>query len=75
MQLNMITQTLLNQLKTRNPQGYQLINQAMQNNGNPQAMLKQLMGNAKPEEKKALFERAKQYGCPDSVLYQIQNMK
>lgn len=47
----------------------------MQNNGNPQALLKQLMSNAKPEEKQALLQRAKNYGVPDSVLSQIQNMK
>ena len=75
MQLNMITQTLLNQLKTKNPKGFQLVNEAMRNNGNPEALLKQLMGNAKPEEKQALLQRAKNYGVPDSVLSQIQNMK
>ena len=75
MQLNMITQTLLNQLKTKNPKGYQLIDEAMRNNGNPTAMLKQMMSNATPEQKESLFKQAKQYGCPDNILSQIQNMK
>lgn len=59
----------------KNPKGYQLINEAMRNNGNPTGMLKQLMNNATPEQKQALFEQAKNYGCPDDVLSQIQNMK
>ena len=75
MQLNMITQTLLNQLKTKNPKVYQLIDEAMRNNGNPTAMLKQMMSNATPEQKEGLFKQAKQYGCPDNILSQIQNMK
>lgn len=47
----------------------------MQSNGNPQAMLQQLMGNATPEQKESLIKQAKQYGVPDNVLSQIQNMK
>jgi len=47
----------------------------MQSNGNPQALLQQMMGNATPEQKKDLLSRAKQYGVPDNILSQIQNMK
>jgi len=47
----------------------------MRNNGNPTAMLKQMMSNATPEQKEGLFKQAKQYGCPDNILSQIQNMK
>ena len=47
----------------------------MQNNGNPQDMIKQLMSNATPEQKENLFKQCKQYGVPDNILSQIQNMK
>lgn len=47
----------------------------MQNNGNPQAILQQMMSKATPEQKEALFKQAKNYGVPDNVLSQIQNMK
>lgn len=47
----------------------------MQNNGNPQAILQQMMGNATPEQKQSLLEQAKGYGVPDNILSQIQNMK
>ena len=47
----------------------------MRNNGNPQAMLQQIMGNASQEQKQALLSRAKSYGCPNEILAKIQNMK
>jgi hypothetical protein len=52
-----------------------MLNQVAQNNGNPQAMLQQLMGNATPEQKQQLFSQAKNYGVPEQILSQIQNMK
>lgn len=47
----------------------------MQNNGNPQAMVQQIMSNATPEQKENLFKQAKAYGCPTEILSKIQNMK
>lgn len=47
----------------------------MQSNGNPQALLQQLMSNATPEQKKDLLGRAKQYNVPEHILAKIQNMK
>jgi hypothetical protein len=47
----------------------------MRSNGNPQAMLQQIMSNATPEQKQSLLNQAKQYGCPSNILSQIQNMK
>ena len=73
--MNPLVQALMSQLKVKNPQGYQLANNLMQNNGNPQAMLHQLMSNASPEQKENLMKQAKQYGVPDNILSQIQNMK
>lgn len=47
----------------------------MQSNGNPQAIIQQMMGNATPEQRQGLIKQAKQYGVPDNILSQIQNMK
>lgn len=52
-----------------------MINEAMQNNGNPQAMIQQMMSNATPEQKENLFKQCKQYGIPDGLLSKLQNMK
>lgn len=73
--MNFVTQMLMNRLQQKNPQGYQLISQAMQNNINPEAMLQQLLGNATAEQKENLFKQAKNYGVPTDVLTKIQNMK
>ena len=57
------------------PKEFQTINALIQNNANPQAIVQQMMSGATPEQKENLFKQAKNYGVPDSVLSQIQNMK
>lgn len=52
-----------------------MLNEAMQNNGNPQSIVKQMMSNASPEQKETILKQAKQYGVPDEILSKIQNMK
>jgi len=47
----------------------------MKSNSNPQELLQQILGNATPEQRQGLLEKAKNYGCPDSILSKIQNMK
>jgi hypothetical protein len=47
----------------------------MQNNTNPEAMLKQVLGKATPEQRQQVLNQAKSYGAPDNILSQIQNMK
>lgn len=52
-----------------------MVNQAMQNNGNPEAMLNQMMSSITPEQKQSLLHQARNYGVPDNILSKIQNMK
>lgn len=52
-----------------------MVNEAMRNNGDPSAMVKQMMSNASSEQRQSLLKQAKSYGCPDSILSQLQNMK
>lgn len=47
----------------------------MQNNANPQELVKQIMSGASPEQKQGLLNQMKQYGCPNNILSQLQNMK
>ena len=72
---NPLIQTLLNNLKVKNPQGHQVIQNLMQSNGNPQALLQQLMSNATPEQKESLLNQCKNYGVPNDILSKVQNMK
>lgn len=64
----------MNQLQMKNPQMFQLINQARNNGANPQGMLKQMIGNGNAQNFQAVMQQAKSMGCPDDVLSQIQNM-
>lgn len=59
----------------KNPQNYKAISEAMRNNGNPQALVQQMMKNATPEQREGLLKQAKGYGCPEEILSQLQNMK
>ena len=73
-QIPIIAQNYLRQLQTKNPRGYQTINQMISSNANPMPLIQQFFGNAKPEMKQGLLQQAKQLGCPDNILSQIQNL-
>ena len=62
-------------MKVRNPQGYQFVNNLMQNNGNPNAILNQVFGQIKPEVRQNILNQAKEYGVPENILAKIQNIK
>lgn len=38
-------------------------------------MLKQVMGNATPQQMQNIMQQAKQMGVPDNILSQMQNLK
>lgn len=70
-----IIQTMMGQMKVKMPQNFQTINALMQGKNNPQGLVRQIMGNINPEQKQNLLNQMKQYGCPDNILSQLQNMK
>lgn len=57
----------------RNPQAFQLVEQARANQSNPQEIFKEITKNYKPEQMTALFNKAKQFGVPDEYIKQIQS--
>lgn len=65
----------MGQLQAKNPQMFQMINQARNNGTNPQSMLKQMMGKSSPEQMQQILTQAKGMGVPDNILSQIQNFK
>ena len=73
--MNPIIQTLMSSLKNKNPNGYNMINQLINNGGNPEQVLKQIMGNISPEQRQQILNQAKSYGTPNDILSRIQNMK
>lgn len=66
---------LMGQLQARNPQMANQISQAMQSGTNPQALMKQMMGNMNNGQIQQVLTQAKNLGVPDNVLQQMQNMK
>ena len=70
-----IIQSLMSNLKAKMPQNFQVVNNLMQNRTNPQNLVNQIMGNISPEQKQNILNQMKQYGCPENILSQIQNMK
>lgn len=59
--MNMIINMLLNQLQTKNPQGFQMINNAMRNGNNPQDILQQMLGNGNNTNIQQVLQQAKQF--------------
>lgn len=52
-----------------------MLNQMMNSGGNPEQLLKQIIGNVNPQQMQQIMSQAKQYGVPDNVLSKIQNIK
>ena len=52
-----------------------MLSQARNNGANPQGFLKQLIGNSSPQDIQQVLQMGKQFGVPDNILSQIQNMK
>lgn len=73
--MNFVMGTLLSQLQSKNPRAYEFINSAMGRGVNPSDMLSQMLGNSTKEQREMLIRQAKNYGCPESYLKQIQNFK
>lgn len=65
----------MGQLQARNPQMANQINQAMKSGVNPQSLMKQMMGNMDNTQIQNAMNQAKQFGVPDSILQQMQNIK
>lgn len=65
----------MGQLQTKNPQMANQISQAMRNGANPQQIMKQMMGNMDNSQIQNAMNQAKQFGVPDNILNQMQNMK
>ena len=48
--MNMKVNNVLNQLRQKQPQQYQVLQQMIQSNGNPMNLLKQVVGGYSPEQ-------------------------
>jgi len=65
---------LMNQLKARNPQLFQMVNNIRQSNGNPQELFKQITSGYTPEQMKRFNQYAQQFGITQEQLNQINGI-
>lgn len=59
-------------MKMKNPQIFQMVDQARRSNGNPIELFKQVTNGYKPEQLEGIFNKAKQMGVPDDYINQIK---
>ena len=54
-----------------NPQGFQMLQQMMQTNGDPMPLIQGILGNKTPEQLDSFFNTAKQMGISDTDIQQM----
>lgn len=57
----------------KNPQIFQVINQARKNNSDPMGMFKEITKDYKQEQLDSLFNRAMQMGVPEEYISQVKS--
>ena len=70
---NQILMMLMNQVRAKNPQIFNQIEQLRKNNGNPMELFKQVTSNYNDEQMNNLWKNVKQFGIPDEAIQQFQN--
>lgn len=61
-------------MKMKNPQMFQVVEQARKNNGDPMEMFKQITNGYKPEQLEGIFNRAKQMGVPEEYINRFRGI-
>ncbi len=58
----------------RHPQAYQVINKAIENNGNPQDILKEITSKYEDKTKQQFIKQAEQFGFTKEYINQVINI-
>jgi hypothetical protein len=62
----------MGQLKVRNPQAFQIIQQAQKDKNNPEELFKEVTKNYKSEQMEQIFNKARQFGIPEDVISKLK---
>ena len=62
-------------MKVKMPRNFQLAQNLMQNNGNPETIIQQMFKNSTTEQRQNILNQAKNYGVPTEILAKLQNIK
>ena len=63
---------LMNQLKAKNPQMFQMVDQARQNQSNPIDIFKQITSKNTPEQMENFYKKVEQLGFSPEVINQLK---
>ena len=63
---------LMGQLKARNPQAFQTVEKAMQNQSNPIDLFKQITNKNTPEQMEAFYKKVEQMGFSPDVINKLK---
>ena len=58
----------------RNPQAYQIVSKAIENNGNPQDMLKEITSKYDDKTKQQFVKQAEQFGFTKDYIKDVINI-
>lgn len=62
----------MGQLKMRNPQAFQTVEKAMQNQSNPIDLFRQITEKNTPEQMEAFYKKVEQMGFSPDVINQLK---
>ena len=63
---------LMSQLKAKNPQMFQMIEQAQKNQSNPIDLFKQITEKNTPEQMEQFYKKIEQLGIPTDVINKLK---
>ena len=70
---NQMMMMLMNQLKMKNPQMFQMVEQARQNKSNPMEIFKQITSKNTPEQMESFYKRVEQMGFSPDLINQLKS--
>ena len=71
---NQMMMMLMSQLKAKNPQAFQMINQARQNQNNPMELFKEITSKNTPEQMKDFYDQIEKMGFPKEIIEQVKGI-
>lgn len=62
----------MGQVRARNPQMYQFLQQAQANKSNPEELFKQVTKNYKSDQMEQIFNKARMFGISDDIINKLK---
>ena len=71
--MNQVIQIMMNQLKAKNPQLFQMVEQAKKNQNNPIELFKQVTNNYSEDQMNNFYNQAERMGFSKDLINQLKN--